>query len=191
MAVSILVCGCGLKIRAAGATPGRLGRCPKCGGELRVPDVEQPPGGNPFAERRATMGELRVPDFVPPPEPGPNRQGRLRSCRRRRLWSQTVQRTRRSQKERTAPAVRHHASAHRLHRKEIRVAHDRRHPAPVETNRDIMVRQHPLSAPKRGQPGRDRLAHGDPLALHDPRAGVLPRPDGRRRSTWARPRSAS
>ena len=68
MAVSILVCGCGLKVRAAGATPGRLGRCPRCGGELRVPDDVPPPGGSPFAERRATMGELRSPDFVPPPE---------------------------------------------------------------------------------------------------------------------------
>ncbi len=68
MGVSILVCGCGLKVRAAGATPGRLGRCPRCGGELRVPDDVPPLGGNPFAERRATMGELRSPDFVPPPE---------------------------------------------------------------------------------------------------------------------------
>jgi hypothetical protein len=38
MSVTILVCGCGMKIRAAGATPGRVGRCPRCGGELRVPD---------------------------------------------------------------------------------------------------------------------------------------------------------
>ena len=40
--VSILVCGCGLKVRAAGATPGRIGRCPRCGGELRVPDFVPP-----------------------------------------------------------------------------------------------------------------------------------------------------
>jgi hypothetical protein len=43
MSVSILVCGCGLKVRAAGATPGRVGRCPRCGGELRVPDSLPPP----------------------------------------------------------------------------------------------------------------------------------------------------
>ena len=42
MAVSILVCGCGLKVRAAGATPGRTRRCPRCGGELRVPDALPP-----------------------------------------------------------------------------------------------------------------------------------------------------
>ena len=112
-----------------------------------------------------------------------NQHGRQRlGFRRRRLWSQTVQRLRCSQKERTPPALRHHASSHRFRRKEIRVARDRRHPGPVETNRVVVVRQHSLSAPERGQPGRDRLAHGDSLALHDPRAGVLPRPDGRCRS---------
>ncbi len=42
MTVSILVCGCGLKVRAQGATPGRVGRCPSCGGELRVPDSLPP-----------------------------------------------------------------------------------------------------------------------------------------------------
>ena len=42
MSVSILVCGCGLKVRAAGAIPGRVGRCPRCGGELRVPDFLPP-----------------------------------------------------------------------------------------------------------------------------------------------------
>ena len=42
MSVSILVCGCGMKIRAPGATPGRVGRCPSCGGELRVPDFLPP-----------------------------------------------------------------------------------------------------------------------------------------------------
>jgi hypothetical protein len=51
MGVAVLVCGCGLKVRAPGATPGRVGRCPKCGGELRVPDflprVEPPPAAKP------------------------------------------------------------------------------------------------------------------------------------------------
>src|SRR5262249_27749706 len=42
MGVAILVCGCGKKIRAPGATPGRIGRCPSCGGELRVPDFLPP-----------------------------------------------------------------------------------------------------------------------------------------------------
>jgi hypothetical protein len=47
MAVSILVCGCGLKVRAAGATPGRVGRCPRCGGQLKVPEFLEPPDPSP------------------------------------------------------------------------------------------------------------------------------------------------
>jgi len=35
----ILICECGLRLKAPGATPGRVGRCPSCGGSLRVPDV--------------------------------------------------------------------------------------------------------------------------------------------------------
>lgn len=37
MDVPILVCGCGMRIRAPGARPGRVGRCPSCGGRLEVP----------------------------------------------------------------------------------------------------------------------------------------------------------
>ncbi len=33
--VPIMVCACGKRLRAPGAKPGRLGRCPACGGELR------------------------------------------------------------------------------------------------------------------------------------------------------------
>jgi hypothetical protein len=51
MSVSILVCGCGMKIRAPGATPGRVGRCPSCGGELRVPDFL--PADEPTRSRSA------------------------------------------------------------------------------------------------------------------------------------------
>lgn len=39
----ILICPCGKRLKAAGATPGRLGRCPACGGQLRVPDAAPPP----------------------------------------------------------------------------------------------------------------------------------------------------
>jgi hypothetical protein len=38
MSVPILVCECGLRVKAPGATPGRVGRCPKCGGTLKIPD---------------------------------------------------------------------------------------------------------------------------------------------------------
>jgi hypothetical protein len=37
--VPILVCECGLRLKAPGAAPGRVGRCPSCGGTLRVPEV--------------------------------------------------------------------------------------------------------------------------------------------------------
>jgi hypothetical protein len=38
MTVPVLVCECGLRVKAPGATPGRVGRCPKCGGRLQVPE---------------------------------------------------------------------------------------------------------------------------------------------------------
>ena len=41
--VTILVCACGMRLKAAGAYPGRLGRCPACGAPLRVPDRAPPP----------------------------------------------------------------------------------------------------------------------------------------------------
>jgi hypothetical protein len=37
--VPIMICECGLRLKAPGATPGRVGRCPSCGGSLRVPDT--------------------------------------------------------------------------------------------------------------------------------------------------------
>ena len=36
MGVTILVCSCGQRVRAPGAKPGRVGRCPACGGRLEV-----------------------------------------------------------------------------------------------------------------------------------------------------------
>ena len=85
MSVSILVCGCGMKIRAPGATPGRVGRCPSCGGELRVPDflpADEPTrsrpaddaspvdgyGLNPNKERvvQRKKGRSKPSDITPP-----------------------------------------------------------------------------------------------------------------------------
>lgn len=42
MSVPILVCECGLRLRAPGAVPGRVGRCPKCKGVLKFPDSTSP-----------------------------------------------------------------------------------------------------------------------------------------------------
>jgi len=41
--VPIMICDCGKRLRAPGAVPGRVGRCPACGGTLRVPAAPPPP----------------------------------------------------------------------------------------------------------------------------------------------------
>ena len=38
MSLTTLVCPCGMTLKAPGAKPGRVGKCPRCGGLLRVPD---------------------------------------------------------------------------------------------------------------------------------------------------------
>jgi hypothetical protein len=43
MSVPILSCPCGLRMKAKGATPGRVGRCPKCGRTLKVPETPKEP----------------------------------------------------------------------------------------------------------------------------------------------------
>jgi hypothetical protein len=43
MSMATLVCSCGMTLNAAGAKPGRVGKCPKCGSMLRVPDDFLPP----------------------------------------------------------------------------------------------------------------------------------------------------
>jgi len=60
MGEMILVCRCGRRVRAPGAVPGRVGRCPGCGEALRVPEapsappieVEAPPAPEPVAAAR-------------------------------------------------------------------------------------------------------------------------------------------
>ena len=47
MTVTTLVCPCGMTLKAPGAKPGRVGKCPKCGGMLRVPDDFAPPTMKP------------------------------------------------------------------------------------------------------------------------------------------------
>ena len=52
--VPILVCPCGKRLRAPGAVPGRVGRCPSCGGEMRVPEPDSEVG-EPRSEPRPTQ----------------------------------------------------------------------------------------------------------------------------------------
>jgi hypothetical protein len=41
--VTILVCACGKRLKADGAVPGRVGRCPSCGARFRVPGATPRP----------------------------------------------------------------------------------------------------------------------------------------------------
>ena len=43
MSVPTLICPCGQRLKAPGLKPGRTGRCPQCGGMLKVPDEPRPP----------------------------------------------------------------------------------------------------------------------------------------------------
>lgn len=49
MGVTVLVCPCGMRLKAPGAVPGRVGKCPACGGMLRVPEApaDRPPSPSP------------------------------------------------------------------------------------------------------------------------------------------------
>ena len=59
----ILVCSCGKRLKALGATPGRLGRCPDCGAAIRVPEMPPPmlkpppksPVEDPLADNRLSF----------------------------------------------------------------------------------------------------------------------------------------
>ena len=58
--VMILVCGCGMRLKAAGAYPGRLGKCPACGAPLRVPDLAPPPPAHrPMTRSQSDRAEPR------------------------------------------------------------------------------------------------------------------------------------
>lgn len=60
MAVPIVVCACGMRLKAPGAHPGRVGRCPGCGSALRMPDAP-PVEGAPAAKGRSKSGGKRRP----------------------------------------------------------------------------------------------------------------------------------
>ena len=82
MAAGVLTCSCGLKLKTPGAVPGRVGKCPRCGSMLKVPDaptvvIDDPPpittrktfAGNPVPRqkrRRPEPGGQRLGIFSPP-----------------------------------------------------------------------------------------------------------------------------
>ncbi|WP_422926717.1 hypothetical protein [Singulisphaera sp. PoT] len=68
----ILVCQCGRRLKAAGATPGRVGRCPSCGELLRVPTALQEPRRSP------PSSEPIEADRLPTSSPRPNKTPKKR-----------------------------------------------------------------------------------------------------------------
>lgn len=52
--VTVLVCACGMRLKAAGAVPGRVGKCPACGGLLRVPEAGPAGAGSGSGSSSAT-----------------------------------------------------------------------------------------------------------------------------------------
>jgi hypothetical protein len=79
MSVPVLVCECGMRVRAPGATPGRVGTCPRCGGRLVVPDeraaATMARGVKPTVVPEAGYGV--TPD-APPADDGTGRKRRKR-----------------------------------------------------------------------------------------------------------------
>lgn len=67
--ISTLDCACGLRLRLPGARPGRVGRCPRCGDMIRVPDVRDGAGTavdratEDGSERRTASREERSADW--------------------------------------------------------------------------------------------------------------------------------
>ena len=62
MSVLTLSCPCGMKLKAPGAVPGRVGKCPRCGSLLKVPDEPEAPAPvAPVPTRGASFVGVRAP----------------------------------------------------------------------------------------------------------------------------------
>ncbi|APW62331.1 hypothetical protein [Paludisphaera borealis] len=85
MAVTVLVCRCGKRISAHGATPGRVGKCPACGAVLQIPhgsastpepeptvprsaDAPTPSSASPLVYHVMDAPVTRTPDRGVPPD---------------------------------------------------------------------------------------------------------------------------
>ena len=60
MAVLTLVCSCGMKLNAPGAVPGRVGKCPRCGSMIKVPEAPAPPVEVPKKAKARPSGDTFV-----------------------------------------------------------------------------------------------------------------------------------
>jgi hypothetical protein len=88
MAVTVLVCRCGKRISAPGATPGRVGKCPACGALLQIPpgpDVAQPTASpSPNSESPIVYHVKDAPSRAPDRGPSPEAPGRSTDGARRK-----------------------------------------------------------------------------------------------------------
>src|SRR5262249_46188685 len=81
--VHILICECGMRLKAPGAKPGRVGRCPECGRRLQVPGFPEPfrlkpDSAEPAMANSGGTGEPiesggSVYQLLPEAPPNPNR----------------------------------------------------------------------------------------------------------------------
>ena len=64
MGSTILICACGQKVKASGARPGRVGRCPSCGSRLEVPPALATPraGSNARGGLATNLGSQALED---------------------------------------------------------------------------------------------------------------------------------
>jgi hypothetical protein len=70
MTIDILVCRCGMRLKTPGAVPGRVGKCPRCGSTLQVPEQAasqaqpvlpiNPDGGQTFIRPRGRSADNSV-----------------------------------------------------------------------------------------------------------------------------------
>ena len=60
MSVETLVCQCGMRLRLPGAVPGRVGKCPRCGSLIKVPEPAVEAGPGEPSKGRATFVKVRV-----------------------------------------------------------------------------------------------------------------------------------
>ena len=147
MAVLILTCECGLRVKAAGAVPGRIGRCPNCGARLLIPEAVVP--DRPRGDQEANLGEAAEAGYAL--EPGGNRahlsSGQLRTRSLDRL---------------------------RVRCRSRAGSHGRRVLACTRSARNLLVREPALPTPRCRVPGSDRDHKHDPLALSHARSGIPP-----------------
>lgn len=71
--VHVFECSCGATVRAKGAVPGRVGRCPHCGARLEVPGPASPSADSRPAKTKKNPDSEQAAGYDIGPEPPPAR----------------------------------------------------------------------------------------------------------------------